>query len=289
MQKVKILHFSSCIYQMPSLLSSYIARIGFSGDVAPDLPMLRALHKAHLRAISYENLDIHLGRALTLDEDAIFDKLVNRGRGGWCYEMNGLFARALRQIGFDVRLLGSAVGRADTSTGDEHDHLILKVNLDRPYLADVGFGNGLREPIPLEVGEYKQDFFRFALRKEGERWWFVNHAGQGPGFDFTLRERELSEFAPRCRHLQTSSESGFVRQTVCYRQTKHGVVSLRGLVMKTLTAEGERERVIATPAEYAITLKDMFGLRLSDAEISALWQLAHARHVAWVASQNQTG
>lgn len=239
------------------------------------------MHTAHLRAIPYENLDIHLGRALALDEAAIFDKLVTRGRGGWCYEMNGLFAWALRQIGFDVRLLGSAVGRADLGAGDEHDHLILRVNLSQPCLADVGFGNGLREPIPLQAGEYQQDILRFALRNEGSRWWFVNHAGLGPGFDFTLQEREMRDFAPRCHYLQTSPESGFVRVAVCHRQTKQGVVSLRGLVMKTLTAEGETERVIATPAEYAITLKDTFGLRLSDAEIAALWRVAYAQHAAW--------
>lgn len=250
------------------------------------MPTLRAVHRAHLRAIPYENLDIHLGRALTLDENAIFDKLVNRQRGGWCYEMNGLFAWALRQMGFDVRLLGSAVGRKDTTSGDEHDHLILKVNLEQPYLADVGFGNGLREPIPLKEGEYTQDKFKFALRKEGERWWLVNHAGLGPGVDFVLQERELSAFAPRCRHLQTSPESGFVRVMACHRQIEQGVVSLRGLMMKTMSAESERERVIAAPAEYAITLRDTFGLRLSDAECAALWQAAHAKHVAWVASQH---
>jgi N-hydroxyarylamine O-acetyltransferase len=262
-------------------LRDYFHRIGYTGDAAPNLATLCALHTAHLQAIPYENLDIHLGRELALDENAIFDKLVNRGRGGWCYEMNGLFAWALRELGFDVRLLGSAVGRADLSAGDEHDHLILRVNLGQPYLADVGFGNGLRQPIPLQAGEYRQGFMRFALRNEGQRWWFVNHAGLGPGFDFTLQERRMSEFAPRCRTLQTAPESGFVRVAVCHRQTAQGCVSLRGLVMKTVTAEGETEGVIATPAEYAITLKDTFGLRLSDAETAALWRLAQARHTAW--------
>lgn len=104
-----------------------------------------ALHRSHLYAIPYENLDIHLGRKLTLDPDHIYHKIVEERRGGWCYEMNGLFSQALRQMGFDVTLLGSSVGSpAQGGVDGDLDHLILLVQVDKqPWLADVGFGKGL--------------------------------------------------------------------------------------------------------------------------------------------------
>src|SRR5262249_39813398 len=129
-------------------LNDYLARIGYTDSPAVNLETLTALHRAHLLKITYENLDIHLGRYLTLDERAIFEKIVTNRRGGWCYEMNGLFAWALREMGFSVRLMASAVNRVVNGDGAERGHLILLVEIDRPYLADVGFGNGFLTPLP---------------------------------------------------------------------------------------------------------------------------------------------
>src|SRR4029078_5204662 len=104
------------------------------------------------------------------------------------------------------------VGRRSPDT-DDGAHLILRVELDRPYLADVGFGNGLLEPIPLEVGTYQQDFRTYRLAQEGERWVLTNHLPGGPRIDFTLRPHRLSDFAAYCTYLQTWPESWFVTTT----------------------------------------------------------------------------
>lgn len=170
-------------------IDAYLARIGYRGPLQVDLETLTALHRAHLLAIPYENLDICLGRTLSLDEAAIYQKLVTARRGGWCYEMNGLFAWALEALGFAVQRLASTVGRQSPATEDG-SHLILLVELDRPYLADVGFGNGLLEPIPLEEGTYRQEFLTYRLAQQGERWWLTNHGGQS--IDFTLAPRRLT-------------------------------------------------------------------------------------------------
>jgi N-hydroxyarylamine O-acetyltransferase len=82
---------------------------------------------------------------------------VTRRRGGWCYEMNGLMDWALREIGFKVTRMAGGVMRASVGDGVVGNHLVLKVDLDRPYLADVGFGDGLVEPIPIEPGRTKQN------------------------------------------------------------------------------------------------------------------------------------
>ncbi len=199
-------------------LDAYLRRIGESGG-DPTLDTLNRLHRAHLRAIAYENLDIHLGRTLSLDVAQIYAKIVTRGRGGWCYEMNGLLAWALRELGFDVTLLASDVTSEFVGDGSGGKHLILLVKLDKLYLVDVGFGNGLQLPIPLEVGTYQQDFLTYHLLNDGAaasgRWYFQNQAHGGAGFVFTLQPRAIEYFAPACQRLQTSPESGFVRTTVC--------------------------------------------------------------------------
>lgn len=264
---------------MTLALSSYLDRIGYPDPPRPDLATLIGLHRAHLLNITYENLDIHRGCPLTVDLDAIYAKIVTERRGGWCFEMNGLFAWALREIGFDVTLLASSVGRAAADEPWTGDHLILRVDLDRPYLADVGFGNGLFEPIPLAAGRYHQRGFDYGLRIEGERWWFTNQKYGGAGFDFTLEAYQLGDFAPQSRHLQTSPESGFVRTTVCHRFTPEGMVTLRGAVLRRVTAAGQRDEVITDAATYARTLLDVFDLRLADT--AALWEKVWTRHRAW--------
>ncbi|MBK8023295.1 MAG: arylamine N-acetyltransferase [Chloroflexi bacterium] len=225
------------------------------------------------------------GCPLTVDLPAIYGKIVEGRRGGWCFEMNGLLAWALREIGFDVTLLASSVGRASAEEPFVGDHLILLVRLDRLYLADVGFGNGLFEPIPLAEGRHRQGIFEYGLRREsgreGEHWWFENQPHGGPGFDLTLEPRSLADFAAESHRLQTSPDSGFVRSTVCFRFTPEGMVALRGAVLRHLTAAGEQEQIIEDAGAYARALADGFDLHLSDADIDALWEKVWARHLAW--------
>jgi N-hydroxyarylamine O-acetyltransferase len=266
-------------------LSDYLARINYQGSLQPDYETLAYLHQAHLLAIAYENLDIHLGRSLALDERAIFDKIVTRQRGGWCYEMNGLFAWALREAGFPVTLLASAVNRANQGDNAERNHLILLVTLDRPYLVDVGFGNGFLKPLPLEPGTYTQGFLQYQLAREAERWIFQNHAYGGAGYDFTLEPYALSDFADKSHELQTSPESGFVRVAVCHRFTPRGLLTLRGTVLRTISAEGALDLVIEDEAAYRRVLREQFTLQLSDAEIASLWQIVWPKHQAWLRTQ----
>jgi N-hydroxyarylamine O-acetyltransferase len=237
-------------------------------------------------AIPYENLEIHRGGYLTVSADDAFEKIVVNKRGGWCYEMNGLLCWALREIGFDVTLMGSTVNRQPTGKTIEGNHLILRVQLDKSYLADVGFGNGILEPIPLETGTYQQGFLKYRLRQDSERWWFQNHIYGGDGFDFTLEPQQLEDFAAQSHELQTWPESGFVRTTVCHRFTADGYVSFRGVVLSRITQSGRQEEIIDNAAAYEQTLVEVFDLHLSDTE--ALWDKVWTRHQAWMKEQNRT-
>ncbi len=129
-------------------LHHYLRRIGYGGPLSVSSQTLHDLHRAHLLAIPFENIDVQRGRTPSLALDDIFEKLVVNRRGGWCFEMNGLFAWALRELGFRVDLLGAAVGRDKRGDAKLMNHLTLLVHLDEPYLADVGFGNGTLTPFP---------------------------------------------------------------------------------------------------------------------------------------------
>jgi N-hydroxyarylamine O-acetyltransferase len=265
-------------------LDRYFARIGYRGSRDATLATLRALHRAHLLAIPYENLDIHLGRRITLDPEATFAKLVEERRGGWCFEMNGLFGRVLETLGFEVRYLSGAVGRATGGWRAQGNHLVLMVRLDRAWIADVGFGDGFLTPLPLEPGTYSQGFLQYRVVRDGPRWTVHSHEfGGADGFDFTLTPRTLDQFGTQCRELQTSPESSFVKATVCERFGTSGLVMLRGAVLREVRAGGVTTRTVQDAAEYDHVLRERFDLAL--AGIDRLWPLVWARHLKWQAEQ----
>ena len=269
-------------------LGRYFARIGYTGPRTATLATLRAVHRAHLLAIPYENLDIHLGRPITLDPEATFAKLVDARRGGWCFEMNGLLGRVLETLGFDVRYLSGAVGRATHGWRAQGNHLVLLVRLDRPWIADVGFGDGFLTPLPLEPGSYRQDFLQYRITRDGPRWRVDNHAfGGADGFDFTLTPRTPGAFAAQCHELQTSPESGFVKSTVCERFVPHGLVMLRGATLREVTASGVTTAVLTDAAAFERVLRERFALDLPEAR--GLWPQVWERHLAWQAEQAQAG
>src|SRR5246127_1155601 len=142
--------------------AAYLARIGYTESTVPSSDSLRALHAAHLYAVPFENLDISLGRKITCEEERFLHKIVALRRGGFCYELNGAFAALLRELGFRVTLLSARVAREGGSASPDFDHLALRVDLDEPWLADVGFGDSFLEPLRLipeiEQEQYGQRF-----------------------------------------------------------------------------------------------------------------------------------
>lgn len=264
-------------------VGAYLERVNYTGSLEPTLGTLRDLHHAHLLAIPYENLDIHLGRTLRLAETYFFDKLVTQRRGGWCFEMNGLFAWALRELGFEVTLLGARVERAGREPFAKPDHLALLVEADGLHLADVGFGDGLLEPLPLSVGHHHQGFLDYELVRSGSGWVFHNQPyGAASGYGFSLEPRKLDDFASMCSALQTSPQSGFVRVTVCQRFHTEGYSVLRGATLLEVTAAGVRERVLKDAADFDAVLRGRFGLELPEA--AELWSRIWAGHLVWLAA-----
>ncbi len=278
-------------------LEGYFERIGYRGVPAADAQTLQTLHRAHLQAITYENLDIHLGRTLTLDLGQIYKKIVDEKRGGWCYEMNGLLAWVLREIGFNVQMLASRVGGPAAGGAEDYDHLILLVQLDQPWLVDVGFGNSFVDPLPLREDLNPQEFPYYYLERAGDGWLVRNRASGALDYGFTLQPRNYFDFAARCCWLQTSPESGFVRTTVCHRHividsvdgAAEGILTLRGAVLRTTIRAKEgsvktEDRIIENQEEYLYVLRQSFDLDFDGAE--QLWPGVWQRHLAWVESED---
>ena len=264
-------------------LQSYLDRIRFTGEPHADFDTLKSIHAAHLRAIAYENLDIHLGAEISLGLPQIAEKIIHRGRGGWCFEMNRFLAWALEQIGFRVTLLGAAVGRQEGDDSTHLGHIVLRVDLEQPWLVDVGSGNGFLYPLPLTEGWYHQDFMLHQLGIEGGYWCYRN-VTTSFRFDFTEESHIIDDFAMQCHRLQTSPRSGFVQVAVCKRFLEDRHVSLRGLVLTEISAQGTTERDINSHEEYRRLLTDTFDLHLSHREIDHLWTTVQPKHRQWVAA-----
>lgn len=126
-----------------------LKRIGYSGPTEPTLYTLRALQMAFLRKVPFENLDIHLGRQIRLSSESIYDKIVLRRRGGFCYECNILFFDLLKGLNFQVEYLSARMVKG-SAVGPEYDHMVLLVTLEHDYLADVGNGQSCREPLRID-------------------------------------------------------------------------------------------------------------------------------------------
>jgi N-hydroxyarylamine O-acetyltransferase len=245
-------------------IPAYLARIGYHGplDVSPET--LRALHLAHLYAVPFENLDIPLGRPIALDAPALFAKVVTRRRGGFCYELNGLFGALLGELGFSVTLLSAEVARPAGGFSPPYDHLALRVDLAEPWLVDVGFGDGFRLPLRLgDPSDQPQGASAYLIIPDGEYRVLMRREAGGdwtPQYRFTLAPQALADFAARCRFHQSSPESHFTQGRICTLATPEGRISVTDMRLIVTTAAGRMETMFESAADYAAALRDRFGV-----------------------------
>jgi N-hydroxyarylamine O-acetyltransferase len=256
-------------------VEAYLQRIRYGRTAAPvsDLPsvhLLRALHRAHLFTVPFENLDISRGREIVCDEARILYKIVNERRGGFCYELNGAFAALLRALGFRVTLLSGRVAREDGGDSPEFDHLTLRVDVEEPWLADVGFGECFLEPLRLESGVEQEQggrIYRLTSRSVANGVFDLEVMADGKWkreYAFTLQPRELSDFAGMCRYHQTSPESHFTRQRICTMATRQGRITLSDRKLIETTAGSRQETLLSGEEEWRGKLRELFGVVLPD-------------------------
>jgi N-hydroxyarylamine O-acetyltransferase len=248
----------------------YLKRIRYSGPLNPDVQTLSGLQRAHLECVPFENLDIALNRPIRLEKEALWDKIILRGRGGFCYELNGLFALLLQAIGFDVTYLNARVYNHDGELGIDFDHLALLVQSPgqpQRWVADVGFGDSFNSPLFLEGPELQEQGLR-AYRVErlpiGYAVWQRNYDGSWERqYFFDLRPHIFpEEYLSACNYHQTSPQSSFTRESIISRATPDGRVSLENGRL-ILTRNGNRtERAVTSREQYNTLLLQYFGVTL---------------------------
>jgi N-hydroxyarylamine O-acetyltransferase len=243
-------------------VAAYLRRIAYRGSLVLNADTLRALHLAHLQTVPFENLDIHLHRPIDLDPERLFKKIVIDRRGGFCYELNGLFATLLQTLGWQVTYLSASDAHPDGSYGPPFDHLALLVQAPEDaqtqtaanWLADVGWGDTFCAPLRLDILETQSEGARaYRLERDGENHilWQRHASGEWErNYRFTLEPRQFADFAAMCSYHQTSPESPFTRHRLCTRVTPAGRITLDDTRLIT-TTNGRRE-------EYPVSDEDAF-------------------------------
>lgn len=254
-------------------IASYLKRIDYSAPVKIDLQTLSALQYQHLLHVPFEDADIFYGRPIALDIASFYEKVVNRKRGGYCYELNGLFYQLLFTHGFDVSMVSARVATG-RSYGPEYDHMALLVKLsDKEWLVDVGFGDFSMMPLMIEPGMIQNDgraYYRIKDKVivDGQSYLAVqkwNNATQSfkTEYLFTTRSRVLSAFASMHAYHQASPHSHFVRNFICSIPTPNGRISIvNNKLIKT--DNGKKEpHLISSELQRFYLLQDLFGIELT--------------------------
>ncbi len=271
-------------------LSRYLHRISAPEPGRPTIALLRDLLRAHVMSVPFENVDVQLGRRLSMDVESAYDKIVERGRGGWCYEQNGLFGWALREAGFEVMRVAAGVMRHERGEAADANHLCLLVrspdNQDGWWLADVGFGGSLLEPLPLRDVTTTHTPFRVGLRRQPEGHWrfWENAGGDDFSYDFDAEAADESALENKCRVLQSDPGSSFVLNLVAQRRKHDTHMALRGRVLTTTTSRGRTTQLLDSAEALVAALDSVFGLEISEA--AGLWPRILARHELLFGGEN---
>ncbi|MCS7475967.1 arylamine N-acetyltransferase [Umezawaea endophytica] len=255
-------------------LDAYLARIGYDGDRAPTAGTLRAVQRAHVTSIPWENLDMVLARPVDLAVPALQAKLVHGTRGGTCSEHTTLFAAALDGLGFPVTGMQGRVRLGGTAEIFPSSHNVLRVTADdRVWLCDAGFGAGPLEPVELADGaESAQGGWRYRLTRDAPEWvlhswrvdrWLAVHA-------FTESPRYPIDFLVSNHFIATHPRSHFHGRVVAQRMGDDRLVVLEGTRLTTHHQPAGREDRELAPAEVITALADVFGVVLEDDDAKAV-------------------
>lgn len=258
----------------------YLRRLGLADSDGPtaDAAGLARLQQAQMRSFTFENIDPLLGRVPDLDPDAVWRKLLLSGRGGYCFELNGLFAQALQEFGFAARPLLARV-RMGAPTGGPRSHHAFIVSVEgREYLADTGFGGpGPLLPLSIENGrEQNIDGVVFRIRVD-------QHTGEevverlGDDGWFSLYGFDRAPVAPpdyQAANFVAArwDRSQFPFNLTMTRMTESGRISLRNRMLRTVDGVSQDVREVASPEELSELMRGPFDITVDDEDLAAVWQ-----------------
>ncbi|WP_442597166.1 arylamine N-acetyltransferase family protein [Neobacillus sp. D3-1R] len=245
-------------------IDQYLERIKMTGEIKPDFNSLQKIQEHHILAVPFENIDIANNKPIILDIETLFEKIVRSKRGGYCYELNGLLAWFLDNVGFTSTILSGKVSRDNGTFGPEFDHMLILVELEKKYIVDVGFGNFARSPLPLS-GEVVTDIsgmYRIASNQSSDVYYFQKIiAGQWvSGYEFTLEPRQMQDFNEMNVYQQTSVNSHFTQNLIVSIATAEGRLTISGNSFIETNKFGKKRKQIETNDERNSLLKCYFGM-----------------------------
>lgn len=246
------------------VLQEYFDRIGFSGDAKADIATITDLMRCQLFSVPFENLDVQAGKIISLVPEEIVDKIIVRNRGGYCFEVNGLFAMALEALGIPYQFVAARPMMYPVRKPKTHMAIVVKADGEE-WLCDLGFGSyGIRAPMRLDLlgAEIRQDFDTFMLSKTNEREYLLQALVEGKWADqfaFDLSPQEWIDFAPVNYLSSTHPDAIFVQKLVVVLHNPKGRASLSGDMLKTVT-EGRVEEQTIRAEDKAAILSSRFGL-----------------------------
>ncbi|MFC5649104.1 arylamine N-acetyltransferase [Paenibacillus solisilvae] len=247
---------------------AYLSRIGFEGTLDGSAETLAKLQECHLHAVPYENLDIYNGVPLSLEVEQLYDKIVTRRRGGYCFELNALFGWLLRELGYTVTDYVARFWRDETNTPPKRRHHVLKVQAGEGfYLCDVGVGGIVpRRPIEMiELKEHPQGVERYRLERDSDYGWFLCEQKKGEWlriYSFTEEPQLAKDYTMASFWCEHAPESIFKQDIMLAVRTREGRNSAAGKEFRIFTAEGVRVFVPQTDAEFKDALVKYFGISL---------------------------
>jgi N-hydroxyarylamine O-acetyltransferase len=242
-------------------------KLDFTGKIEPTVEVLLILQKAHLLNIPFENLDIHYNKIIDLKNT--FDKIIVNGRGGFCYELNGLFFELLKSIGFNVKLISARGFDNYKGFGPEFDHMAILATINSiKFLVDVGFGEFTLHPLSIELNKLQSDpRGNFIIEEYEENYLIVKKENSSnftftPEYIFTETERELNDFNEMCNYHQFDSNSHFTRKKLCTLPTLNGRITVTGTILKIKNNDEVIESEIKNDAELNKILMKYFNISL---------------------------
>lgn len=257
-------------------LDAYLERIGYTGETTATADALRALHRAHIAAIPFENLEIVLGRPILLDLESLQAKLVRQRRGGYCYEHTALFAAVLEQLGFGVTGLLSRV-RLGFDAIMSTTHAVLRVEIPgiegpgRLWLADTGFGGASPDPLELADGAASSwGAWSFRLHQEdghpGPQVWVLQRRSTGDWLDlhgFTVVPQYPVDYDLGNYWISTHPRSPFTGRLMVQRITEDAYYILDDTRLTITAPDGSTQQHQIPPEELPAHLREEFGIELS--------------------------
>jgi N-hydroxyarylamine O-acetyltransferase len=254
-------HFYSFIEGEKTMnIDSYLDRIQAVKE-KPGIEALALLQKKHMQAIPFENLDVIRKVPIILDTDLFYKKAVENVRGGFCYELNGLFQKLLTELGYSSTLISCTV-KTPGGWAREDRHAAILVFLDQPYLTDVGFGDSARQPIPLDGTEKVDASGRYKVMDLGNGFYDLIHWAGGEWqikYRFSIEKRSLDFFEDSCIFNQTSPESPFTKDDIITIATENGRITLSGHSL-VKTENGEKVKTELERASKMQALKEFFNI-----------------------------